>query len=72
MKRIAINGFGKIGRAALKVVLDTPGLELIAFNDLMSVENAAYLLRHDNVYGKYPGTVAVLGQNLFVNNHDIH
>ena len=53
MKRIAINGFGRIGRAALKVIIDTPGLEVVAVNDLMSIDNAAYLLKYDSVYGKY-------------------
>ena len=53
MKRIAINGFGRIGRAALKIIIDTPGLEVIAVNDLTSIDNAAYLLKYDSVYGKY-------------------
>ena len=53
MKRIAINGFGRIGRAALKIIIDTPGLEVVAINDLMNIDNAAYLLRYDSVYGKY-------------------
>ena len=47
MKKIAINGFGRIGRAALKVILDEPGLEVIAVNDLMTIENAAYLFKYD-------------------------
>ena len=53
MKRIAINGFGRIGRAALKIILNTPDLEVVAINDLMSVDNAAYLLQYDSVYGIY-------------------
>ena len=53
MKRIAINGFGRIGRAALKVIMETPGLEVVAVNDLMSIENAQYLLKYDSVYGIY-------------------
>ena len=53
MKNIAINGFGRIGRAALKIIIDTPGLEVVAINDLMSIDNAAYLLRYDSVYGRY-------------------
>jgi len=64
MKRIAINGFGRIGRAALKIIMDTPGLEVAAINDLMSIDNAAYLLRHDSVYGKYPREVKVRGDYL--------
>ncbi|RZJ23635.1 MAG: type I glyceraldehyde-3-phosphate dehydrogenase [Acinetobacter sp.] len=57
MKKIAINGFGRIGRSALKIIFETPGLELVAVNDLMSVENAAYLLRYDSIYGKFDKTV---------------
>lgn len=53
MKRIAINGFGRIGRAALKIILETPGLEIVAINDLLSIENAAYLLKFDSVYGRF-------------------
>lgn len=57
MKKVAINGFGRIGRASLKVILDSEQLELVAINDLLSVENAAYLLQYDSVYGKYPKDV---------------
>lgn len=58
MKKIAINGFGRIGRAALKVAMEKAGLEVIAVNDLLSIENAAYLLRFDSVYGRYPKEVS--------------
>jgi glyceraldehyde 3-phosphate dehydrogenase len=67
MKRIAINGFGRIGRAALKVILDTPGLELIAINDLMTISNAAYLLKYDSVYGRYENALEIHGNHLDVN-----
>lgn len=66
MKRIAINGLGRIGRAALKVIMDTPELELVAINDLMSVENAAYLLKFDTVYGRYDKEVIVHNGHLHV------
>jgi glyceraldehyde 3-phosphate dehydrogenase len=67
MKRIAINGFGRIGRAALKVIMDTPGLEVVAINDLMSLENAVYLLTYDSIYGKYEHSAAVHEDHLHVN-----
>ena len=51
--RVAINGLGRIGRAILKLVIDEPSLELVAVNDLVDVENLAYLLRFDTVYGRY-------------------
>lgn len=52
--KIAINGLGRIGRATLKVVMEIPELELVAVNDIAPVENMAYLLGHDTVYGRYP------------------
>jgi len=66
MKKIAINGFGRIGRAALKIISDIPGLEVVAINDLMNVDNAAYLLRYDSVYGKYENEANVHDNNLHI------
>lgn len=53
MANVAINGLGRIGRAALKIILDTPGLNLVAANDVAAAENLIYLLRYDTVYGRY-------------------
>jgi glyceraldehyde 3-phosphate dehydrogenase len=64
--RIAINGLGRIGRAILKLVIDEPALELVAINDLADVENLAYLLRFDTVYGRYAKPVTVQGGALAV------
>jgi glyceraldehyde 3-phosphate dehydrogenase len=57
MLKVSINGLGRIGRAALKIILDTPEMELKAINDLIPVDNLAYLLKHDSVYGNYEKTV---------------
>ena len=56
--KIGINGFGRIGRASLKVIMDTPGLEVTAINDLLTIENAVYLLKYDSVYGIYDKEVS--------------
>ncbi|MFO8184808.1 MAG: type I glyceraldehyde-3-phosphate dehydrogenase [Candidatus Aegiribacteria sp.] len=53
MAKVAINGLGRIGRAAMKMVIDEPELTLVAVNDLMEPSNAAYLLEHDSAYGNY-------------------
>ncbi len=53
MARVAINGLGRIGRATLKIILDTPELELIGMNDLLPPDNLAYLMKYDSVYGRY-------------------
>jgi glyceraldehyde 3-phosphate dehydrogenase len=66
MARIAINGFGRIGRAAFKIILDSPELEMVAINDIAPADNLAYLLKYDTVYGRYPQPVTVEGNNLVV------
>jgi glyceraldehyde 3-phosphate dehydrogenase len=66
MTRVAINGLGRIGRAALKIILDTPQLELVAVNDIVPAENIAYLLKYDTVYGRYEKPVESHGENLII------
>src|ERR1051325_7886797 len=66
MATIAINGLGRIGRAALKIITDTPGLELVAVNDIVPIENIVYLLKYDTVYGRYDKTVEGDGKNLII------
>ena len=72
MMRIAINGMGRIGRAALKVILDTPSLELIAVNDIVDIETTAYLLQYDSVYGVYEKKVNYQGDRLLIDDLAIH
>lgn len=71
MKRIAINGMGRIGRAALKVISDTPGLEVVAVNDLVTTDNIAYLLKYDTVYGIYEKEVSHDDNHLIVDGKKI-
>lgn len=52
-KRIAINGFGRIGRSAFKIALERKGVEVVAINDLTDAVTLAHLLRYDTAYGKY-------------------
>jgi glyceraldehyde 3-phosphate dehydrogenase len=66
MAKVAINGLGRIGRAAFKIILETPELDLVAFNDVVPLENLAYLLKYDSVYGRYDKDVEVDGDNLIV------
>ena len=56
--RVAINGFGRIGRAFAKIAKDRPEIELVAVNDLGSIENFAYLLKYDTAYGVSPFEVS--------------
>ncbi len=57
MATIAINGLGRIGRATLKIIMNTPELDLAAINDLTPADNLAYLLKYDTVYGRYEKAV---------------
>jgi glyceraldehyde 3-phosphate dehydrogenase len=66
MAKVAINGMGRIGRAAFKICLDTPGLEVVALNDLMPLDNLVYLLKYDTVYGRYGRKVEIKGNALAV------
>ncbi len=62
--KVSINGFGRIGRAFLKIAWDRPELEIVAINDLGSLESLAYLLRHDTVYRNWSHKVEVVGTDL--------
>src|SRR5947207_14139869 len=53
MATVAINGLGRIGRAALKILVDADGLDLVAVNDIADADNLAYLIKYDTVYGRY-------------------
>ncbi|HEY3318068.1 MAG TPA: glyceraldehyde 3-phosphate dehydrogenase NAD-binding domain-containing protein [Coriobacteriia bacterium] len=64
--KCAINGFGRIGRACFKIALDHPDLELVAVNDLADIENMAYLLKHDTVYGTYEKDVRIDGTDFVI------
>lgn len=66
MTKAAINGLGRIGRATLKILLDTPELDLVAVNDLIPADNLAYLLRYDTVYGRYGKRVETGEKSLVV------
>ena len=73
MKRVAINGFGRIGRGYLRLVEERDvDIEIVAINDLVNVENLAYLLKYDSVHGRFDGTVDTKGDDtLVVNGRDI-
>jgi glyceraldehyde 3-phosphate dehydrogenase len=71
MPNVAVNGLGRIGRAALKLLLDADGLDLVAVNDIADVENLAYLLQYDTVYGRYHRKVGTADGALFVDGRRI-
>ncbi|HUF87747.1 MAG TPA: type I glyceraldehyde-3-phosphate dehydrogenase [Thermohalobaculum sp.] len=64
--KVAINGFGRIGRNILRAIIETgrTDIEVVAINDLGPVETNAHLLRYDSVHGRFPGTVTVEGDSI--------
>lgn len=71
MASVAINGLGRIGRAALKIIEGTGGAEVVAVNDLIPPDNLAYLLRYDTIYGRWRKTVTVAGDSLAIGGREI-
>src|SRR4051812_2419356 len=69
--KVAINGFGRIGRNAFKIAFTHPELEVVAINDLTEPATLAYLLKHDSNYGLYHQEVSVDNQNLVVGGKTI-
>ena len=71
MPNIAINGLGRIGRAALKILLDTDGLDVVAVNDIADADNLAYLLKYDTVYGRYHREVSATADELLLGDRQV-
>lgn len=69
--RVAINGFGRIGRVSFTQMLKHPEIEVVAVNDMADVPNLAHLLKYDSVHGVFPGTVTSEGNFLIVNGQRI-
>lgn len=71
MTRVAINGFGRIGRSFFKMAFANPDFEIVAINDLGELENLAYLLTYDTAYGRAPFSATATGQTLTVDGKEI-
>jgi glyceraldehyde 3-phosphate dehydrogenase len=72
--KVAINGFGRIGRLVARAILERPdcGLELVAINDLADAKANAMLFKRDSVHGMYPGSVSADGNDLIIDGKRIH
>ena len=73
MAKVAINGFGRIGRNVARAILERPdcGLELVSINDLADAKANARLFQRDSVHGPFAGTVEVDGNDIIVNGKRI-
>ncbi|MDY6816670.1 MAG: type I glyceraldehyde-3-phosphate dehydrogenase [Pseudomonadota bacterium] len=71
MINVAINGMGRIGRAALKLLEQTDDFEVVAINDLTPLDNLVYLLRYDSVYGRFDGAIDISESDLLIDGRRI-
>ncbi|MFO7722196.1 MAG: type I glyceraldehyde-3-phosphate dehydrogenase [Bacteroidales bacterium] len=69
--KVAINGFGRIGRLTFRAMLQKENMELVAINDLTTAPTLAHLLKYDSVHGRFPGTVTCEEDYLVVNGNRI-
>ncbi|MGE4169338.1 MAG: type I glyceraldehyde-3-phosphate dehydrogenase [Candidatus Margulisiibacteriota bacterium] len=69
--KVAINGFGRIGRNVFKVIQKTPGVEVVAINDLTDAKTLAHLLKYDSIHGRFNGTVEAKENAIVVNGKEI-
>ncbi|MFV0339941.1 MAG: type I glyceraldehyde-3-phosphate dehydrogenase [Parachlamydiaceae bacterium] len=69
--RVAINGFGRIGRLAFRLLASNREVELVAVNDIVPADNLAYLLKYDTVHRTFPGTISHTEGSLVVNGKEV-
>lgn len=71
MKKIAINGFGRIGRLSFRNLLEKEGASVVAINDLTAPETLLHLLKYDSIHGRFPGEVKLENDQLIVNGQSV-
>jgi len=71
MKKVAINGFGRIGRLVFRQLIEDKDLKIVAINDLTNTKTLAHLLKYDTAHGKFNGTVEFTENSLIVNGQNI-
>ena len=69
--KVAINGFGRIGRLVFRAAVDNPNIEIVGINDLIDANYMSYMLRYDTTHGRFNGDVSVDGKDLVVNGKKI-
>ncbi len=69
--KVAINGFGRIGRVFLRAAITRPDIQIVAINDLTDSKTLAHLLKYDSVHGKFDGFISIEGEYLIINSQRI-
>ena len=71
MIRVAINGFGRIGRSVFRILDKKPDINVVAVNDLSDKESIAYLLKYDTIMGRFKGNVSISNNILTTDNQSV-
>jgi len=69
--KVAVNGFGRIGRLVTRLILEQKELELVAINDLGDIKTSAHLFKYDSVHGRWNGQLEVKAESLFLNGQEV-
>lgn len=72
MKKVAINGFGRIGRMTTRVLLEREGIEIVAINDLADTETLTHLFKYDSVHGNFKGTAVAHEKSVSINGKEVN
>ncbi|MFT4678697.1 MAG: glyceraldehyde 3-phosphate dehydrogenase [Litorivivens sp.] len=71
MMRIGINGFGRIGRMTARLIMQAPDMELVAINDVASIQAMTHLFKYDSIHGRYRGNIAVHQDSILIDGHSV-
>ncbi|MEM2869740.1 MAG: type I glyceraldehyde-3-phosphate dehydrogenase [Thermoplasmata archaeon] len=71
MVKVGINGFGRIGRLAMRAAVEHPSVEIVAVNDITDAKTLAHLFKYDSTYGIFPGTVEAKGNSIIINGKPV-
>ncbi|MGQ9583510.1 MAG: type I glyceraldehyde-3-phosphate dehydrogenase [Thermoplasmatota archaeon] len=71
MVKVGINGFGRIGRLAMRAAVEHPGVDIVAVNDITDARTLAHLFKYDSTYGIFPGSVEVKGDSIVINGRAV-
>jgi glyceraldehyde 3-phosphate dehydrogenase len=66
MTRVAINGFGRIGKLVFKLLIHSPEVEIVAINDLTDIASLVHLLKYDSVHGRFDANIEIAADGLIV------
>ena len=72
MLRIGLNGFGRIGRAIMRITEGRPDCKIVAVNEIdPDIDNSVYLLRYDSIYGRFKGNVSTDGEDMVIDDRRV-